>query len=137
MPFDDIRKNLEPVYAAVREASAIEFVFDREDRHSHANSHTFYVRYVGSLPAGGSAKVDITIREQLGFPWNLALYSAPTRSSRICRMAESSRRTRLRKLRPKKSWLSPIGPATNRATFTTSGISSPAKAPISQNSCPR
>ena len=68
MPFDDIRKNLEPVYAAVRDASAIEFAFDREDRHSHANSHTFYLRYVGPLPAGGSVKVDITIREQLEFP---------------------------------------------------------------------
>src|SRR5215467_13217578 len=31
MPFGDIRRNLEPVYAAVREASAIEFAFDRED----------------------------------------------------------------------------------------------------------
>jgi len=68
MPFENIRRNLEPVYAAVREASAIEFSFHREDRHSHANSHTFYLRYVGPLPAGGSVKVDITIREQLGFP---------------------------------------------------------------------
>jgi predicted nucleotidyltransferase component of viral defense system len=59
---------MEPVYTAVREASAIEFAFDREDRHSHANSHTFYLRYVGPLPAGGSVKVDITIREHLEFP---------------------------------------------------------------------
>jgi predicted nucleotidyltransferase component of viral defense system len=56
------------VYAAVREGSGIEFAFDREDRHSHANSHTFYLRYVGPLPAGGSVKVDVTIREQLVFP---------------------------------------------------------------------
>ena len=48
--------------------SGIEFSFDREDRHSHANSHTFYLRYLGPLPAGGSVKVDITIREQLVFP---------------------------------------------------------------------
>lgn len=68
MPFEDILKNLESVYTAVRDASAIEFAFDREDRHSHANSHTFYLRYVGPLPAGGSAKVDITIRENLEFP---------------------------------------------------------------------
>ena len=68
MPFEVIRSNLEPVYAAVREASAVEFTFDREDRHSHANSHTFYLRYVGPLPAGGSVKVDITVREQLEFP---------------------------------------------------------------------
>jgi predicted nucleotidyltransferase component of viral defense system len=67
-PFEDLRLGLEPVYAAVREASGIEFAFDREDRHSHANSLTFYLRYVGPLPTGGSVKVDITIREQLVFP---------------------------------------------------------------------
>lgn len=68
MPFEDICQRLEPVYAAVREGSGVEFAFDREDRHSHANSHTFYLRYVGPLPAGGSVKVDATIREQLIFP---------------------------------------------------------------------
>jgi predicted nucleotidyltransferase component of viral defense system len=67
-PFEDLRLGLEPVYASVREASGIEFAFDREDRHSHANSHTFYLRYIGPLPAGGGVKVDITIREQLVFP---------------------------------------------------------------------
>lgn len=34
----------------------------------HANSHTCYLRHVGPLPAGGSVKVDVTIREQLVFP---------------------------------------------------------------------
>lgn len=68
MPFEDIRRRLESVYAAVRKASGIEFAFDGEDRHSHANSHTFYLRYVGPLPAGGGVKVDITIREQIVFP---------------------------------------------------------------------
>ena len=68
MPFDDIREGLESVYGTVREASGIEFAFDREDRRSHENSHTFYLRYVGPLPAGGSVKVDITIRERLVFP---------------------------------------------------------------------
>src|ERR1019366_4322162 len=52
----------------VREASGIEFAFDREDRNTHANSHTFHLRYIGPLPAGGTVKVDITIREQLVFP---------------------------------------------------------------------
>jgi len=52
----------------VREASGIEFAFDREDRHPHANSHTFYLPYIGPLPGGGSVKVDITIREQLILP---------------------------------------------------------------------
>lgn len=68
MPFEDILKNLEPAYASVRDASAIDFSFDREDRHPHANSHTFFLRYVGPLPAGGSVKVDITIRERIEFP---------------------------------------------------------------------
>lgn len=67
MPFEDIRQRLESVYEAVREASGIEFTFDREDRQLHANSHTFYLRYVGPLPAGGSVKVDITIREKIVF----------------------------------------------------------------------
>jgi predicted nucleotidyltransferase component of viral defense system len=66
--FESIRQRLESVYDAVRESSGIEFGFDREDRHSHANSHTFYMRYVGPLPSGGSVKVDITTRERLVFP---------------------------------------------------------------------
>ncbi len=68
MSFEEIRQRLESVYAAVRQACGIEFAFDREDRHSHANSHTFYLRYVGPLPAGGGVKVDITIREEIVFP---------------------------------------------------------------------
>ena len=67
-PFEDLRLGLEPVFACLREASGIEFTFDREDRYSHTNSHTRYLRYIGPLPAGGSVKVDITIREQLEFP---------------------------------------------------------------------
>jgi predicted nucleotidyltransferase component of viral defense system len=66
--FEDLRLGLEPVYAAVRADSGTEFAFDREDRNTHANSHTFYLRYIGPLPAGGTVKVDITIREQLVFP---------------------------------------------------------------------
>jgi predicted nucleotidyltransferase component of viral defense system len=68
LPLEEIRQRLETVYAAVRQACAIEFTFDREDRHLHANSYTFYLRYVGPLPAGGSVKVDITIREEIFFP---------------------------------------------------------------------
>ena len=51
----------------MRRASGIVFRFDRQDRQSHANSHTFYLAYEGPLPAGGptQVKVDITIREQL------------------------------------------------------------------------
>jgi predicted nucleotidyltransferase component of viral defense system len=68
LPFGKIRAGLESVYDALRDASGIDFAFDREDRHEHANSHTFYLRYMGPLPAGNDVKVDITIREQLVFP---------------------------------------------------------------------
>lgn len=64
----EILRDLAPVYAGVCDASGIEFGFDREDRHAHENSYTFYLRYNGPLPAGGTVKVDITIREQLVFP---------------------------------------------------------------------
>lgn len=67
-PLKGILRGLEPVYASVRNATGIEFVFDRQDRHAHANSHTFYLKYTGPLPSAGSVKVDITIREQLVFP---------------------------------------------------------------------
>jgi predicted nucleotidyltransferase component of viral defense system len=63
--FDDLQKRLEPVYASVREASGIEFSFDRQDRQSHENSYTFYLRYIGPLPSGNNVKVDVTLREQL------------------------------------------------------------------------
>ncbi len=43
-------------------------MFDREDRHSHQNCHTFYLRYQGPLPATNDVKVDITINEMLCFP---------------------------------------------------------------------
>jgi predicted nucleotidyltransferase component of viral defense system len=68
MPFEELARRLEPVYAAVREASGIAFTFDREDRNRHENSYTFYLRYVGPLPRPNDVKVDITIREQLVYP---------------------------------------------------------------------
>ena len=67
MRFEDILQGLAPIYEAIRDATGIEFAFDREDRQSHANSYTFYLKYEGPLPAGGSVKVDITIREELVF----------------------------------------------------------------------
>lgn len=65
---DELKARLEPVYAAVREASGIVFAFDREDRQKHDNSHTFYLRYEGPLPRGSDVKVDITLREKLVYP---------------------------------------------------------------------
>jgi uncharacterized protein len=67
-PNEELQRCLEPVYEAVREASGIAFTFDREDRHQHANSYTFYLRYVGPLPRGNDVKVDITLREHLVYP---------------------------------------------------------------------
>jgi predicted nucleotidyltransferase component of viral defense system len=68
MAFDELVRRLEPVYAAVHEASGIVFAFEREDRQKHENSYTFYLRYVGPLPSGNNVKVDVTLREQLVFP---------------------------------------------------------------------
>ncbi len=69
-PFEVIRQELEPVFAEARRATAAVFRFVREDRHAHANSHTFYLGYEGPLPAATDkeVKVDITIRERLLFP---------------------------------------------------------------------
>lgn len=65
--FEDILQRLEMVYRGVRESSGITFAFDREDRQKHLNSHTFYLKYTGPLPAGNNVKVDITVREHLAF----------------------------------------------------------------------
>ena len=61
-------KRLESIYAAVYDASGIVFKFDREDRQSHENSYTFYLKYEGPLPTGNDVKVDVTLREKLAFP---------------------------------------------------------------------
>jgi hypothetical protein len=83
---------------------------DAPGRHSHANSHTFYLRYVGPWPAGGSVKVEVTIGEQLVFP----LEARPV--LRTCRN------------RQRRFWHSPIARAMNPAAFTISGSCSPAQA---------
>ena len=44
------------------------FKFDRQDRQSHENSYTFYLKYEGPLPTGNDVKVDVTVREKLVFP---------------------------------------------------------------------
>ncbi len=68
LTFDELRAALENVYAQVRADSGIQFSFDREDRHKHGNTFTFYLRYEGPLPRGSDVKVDITLREHLVFP---------------------------------------------------------------------
>lgn len=69
--FDEIRRELDPVFTEARRATGAVFRFAREDRRTHENSHTFYLGYEGPLPApagGREVKVDITIRERLVFP---------------------------------------------------------------------
>jgi len=68
VPFEDLLRRLEAVYREVWDNSGIAFAFGREDRQKHLNSYTFYLRYIGPLPAGNDVKVDITVREHLVFP---------------------------------------------------------------------
>ncbi len=68
VPLEGLVSRLETVSSAVREASGIVFTFDREDRHTHRNRYTFYLRYVGPLPGGNDVKVDVTLREHLVYP---------------------------------------------------------------------
>jgi predicted nucleotidyltransferase component of viral defense system len=68
IPFGEIRASLDQIFAAIETACGLRMAFDREDRHSHQNSHTFYLRYQGPLPAANDVRVDITINEILGFP---------------------------------------------------------------------
>jgi predicted nucleotidyltransferase component of viral defense system len=65
---EDILAGLVEVFAAVQAACGLRIAFDREDRHSHQNSYTFYLRYEGPLPVVNDVKVDITINEVLCFP---------------------------------------------------------------------
>jgi uncharacterized protein len=68
MSSENLLGRLTPLYKAVREQSGITFEFDREDRQTHVNSYTFYLRYEGPLPSRNDVKVDITLREQLVYP---------------------------------------------------------------------
>lgn len=66
--FAEIRSALEEVYELVAQASGIRFSFEAEDRQTHVNSYTFYLRYQGPLPTSNTVKVDVTISEILLFP---------------------------------------------------------------------
>ncbi len=69
-PFETIQGHLDEAFRRTEEASGVKIRFSRYDRHSHENSHTFYLAYEGPLPgaAGKEVKVDITIRERIVFP---------------------------------------------------------------------
>jgi len=66
--FAEIRSGLEKVYELVAQGSGIRFSFEAEDRQTHVNSYTFYLRYQGPLPTSNTVKVDITVEEILLFP---------------------------------------------------------------------
>ena len=42
---EDILKGLNEIFATVEADSGLRIAFDREDRHGHQNSHTFYLSY--------------------------------------------------------------------------------------------
>lgn len=67
---ETIKSHLDEAFSRTEEASGIKIRFSRYDRHSHENSHTFYLTYEGPLPGatGKEVKVDITIRERIVFP---------------------------------------------------------------------
>ena len=65
---EDILAGFDEIFATVDAEAGLRISFDRLDRHSHQNSHTFYLRYQGPLPAENDVKVDVTIREVLCFP---------------------------------------------------------------------
>jgi predicted nucleotidyltransferase component of viral defense system len=48
---ENILAGLNEIFATVETDSGLRIAFDREDRHGHQNSHTFYLRYQGPLPA--------------------------------------------------------------------------------------
>jgi len=65
---EKILAGLNEIFVAIEAACSLRIAFDREDRHGHQNSHTFYLRYQGPLPAPNDVKVDVTINEVLCFP---------------------------------------------------------------------
>lgn len=68
--WEEIERGFAAAFEETRRGSGVEIRLDRPDRHSHENSHTFYLAYEGPLPAGRgkSVKTDITIRERIVFP---------------------------------------------------------------------
>ena len=65
---EEILAGLNEIFVAIEAACGLRIAFEREDRHGHQNSHTFYLRYQGPLPAQNNVKVDITINEILCYP---------------------------------------------------------------------
>jgi uncharacterized protein len=68
--FEHIQEQFAQAFIYAQQASGIRLAISRIDRHSHENSHSFFMAYEGPLPGptGREVKVDITIRERLVFP---------------------------------------------------------------------
>ncbi|HKY32119.1 MAG TPA: nucleotidyl transferase AbiEii/AbiGii toxin family protein [Candidatus Polarisedimenticolia bacterium] len=66
-PWEEIERHLAAAFEETRNASGVEIRLDHLDPHSHENSHTFYLAYLGPLPQarGKTLKTDITIRERI------------------------------------------------------------------------
>jgi hypothetical protein len=69
-PWEEIERHLAAAFEEARRASGVEIRLDHLDRHSHENSHAFYLAYEGPLPQarGKSVKTDVTIRERVVLP---------------------------------------------------------------------
>ena len=65
---EDILAGFNEIHAAVETESGIHIDFKGEKREQGRNSHTFYLRYQGPLPAVSDVKVDITIDETICYP---------------------------------------------------------------------
>lgn len=65
--WEEIERHLAVACEETQRASGVEIRLDHLDRHSHENSHTFYLAYEGPLPRarGKTVKTDITIRERI------------------------------------------------------------------------
>ncbi len=68
--WEEIELGLGAAFEETHKGSGVEIRLDHLDRHSHENSHTFYLAYEGPLPggAGKTVKTDITIRERIVLP---------------------------------------------------------------------
>ncbi len=70
--FEIIQNELDPLFAEVERAAGIVLQFLHRSRDDHANTYTFFIGYEGPLPATArpkQVKVDITIRDQLVYPF--------------------------------------------------------------------
>jgi predicted nucleotidyltransferase component of viral defense system len=70
LSWEEIDRHLAVAFEETRRASGVELRLDRLDRHSHANSYTFYLAYKGPLPSTRVkiVKTDITISERIVSP---------------------------------------------------------------------